>query len=190
MNSNSKSKKWPPYWLALIIGTLVTCILMNAVTYLYQQGMFYSWRSLGSPPSGAAHIINGVPYKVWVKTNSGQIYTTLDCEAPQICPQWVLEEDSSGLRDSGPDRKRGPDCKTLNNGMFPSNPEGKMIECYYVHTDQEFYFALMSDGSIQYCDKEDNESIRIYYAISTYCCPFFAAILITVVYLILSLLFI
>jgi hypothetical protein len=184
MNTVSKPKRRLTFLFVLIIGTTVTWILMNAFTFLDQHGLFYAWTSLGSPPSGAAHIINGDPFQAWVKANDGQIYTNPFCNGAQICPQWILEEDLSSFGDAGPDRKRGTDCESLNNGNLPLNPGGKMIECLYVPMDGETYFALMADGSIQYYQLEIDEDIKTSYKLSTYFCPPFAAILITVSYVI------
>ena len=189
MIQNPKSKKRIPYWLALIVGTLVTCVVMNIITISFQLGVFNPWTSIKSPPSGAVKIIDANYREIWVETNNGQIFTTC-IYGPESdnCAEWKLIKDASEIPEQQFPITRASDCKGLRDG---TNPNGQIVECVYANfpgpeMGEETYFALMADSSLKYWGNGASIiATQIFFGLSTIVLPFFVAVLISVVYLIM-----
>src|SRR5512147_398824 len=83
--------KLPRFWFTLISGIIFSCLVMNAVTILYQRGMFRSWISLASPLSGTKRIIDANFNQVWVETQDSHFFTAeilSSCEDQNSCRNW------------------------------------------------------------------------------------------------------
>ena len=120
------------------------------------------WISLGSPPNGAMGIISAKRSTVWVESSHGELFVvTLDfgCGVNKICWTWNLA--TTEPKDNGTHWQllRGTDCTSINPVTYRPivNPSGEIQECVYapspgINMVGEFYFALMSDGTIQFFD--------------------------------------
>ncbi|MBI3172612.1 MAG: hypothetical protein HYZ25_02760 [Chloroflexi bacterium] len=191
MAENPKPRKGIPFWLTLLLGTLIACVVMNAITISFQLGAMNSWESFKSPPSGAKRIIDANWREIWIETNDGQIFTAcLYGPDDELCPQWKLVENVSEVPEQSFPISRGNDCKDLQEGTFPRNPKGQMVECIYAYfpgpeMGEEVYFALMEDGSVKYWNNGGSIiATQIFFVFSTIIVPFFVAILISVIYLV------
>ena len=116
-----------------------------------------SWISLGSPSYGATNIISAKHAKFWVESSDGTLFTnTIDfgCGTDIICWTW---SPTTSTPENNEMLTRGTDCTTLNPSHPVINPNGLMRECVYARSIgidmiSEFYFALMSDGTILFFD--------------------------------------
>jgi hypothetical protein len=193
MDKNSKSRKRIPYWLALIIGTLVICVASNIATIMYQIATDNSWwKSLDSPPSGAVRIINADDYDIWVESRTGKIFTASIgyCKKNELCHQWKEVSNISEIPQEWQPLSRGESCADLQKGMFPLNPKGQIIECVYsdsdgLHTYDENYFALMANGSVKYWENILNHQMaqKAFLDLSTVFLPFLGGVIISLIYL-------
>jgi len=116
-----------------------------------------SWISLGSPSYGITKIISAKHTKIWVELSDGTLFTnTIDfgCGTDIICWTW---SPTTSTPENNEMLTRGTDCTTLNPSYPVINPNGVMRECVYsqsigIDMISEFYFALMSDGTILFFD--------------------------------------
>ena len=122
------------------------------------------WVSLGAPPSGVANVIAANGSEIWVSSNEGGIYSarvTFHCETGDTCWEWqpvdTLPDYAKSISDVSTGPQSGTQCDAFNPQRPAANPNGNMIECIYSpalagETIAEFYFALMSDGTIMFMD--------------------------------------
>ena len=130
---------------------------------LAQSGLFNSWASIESPPSGIERIIGvtgggwSMKYEVWIEAHNGQIFSASVC-GDQKCdpPEWKLTPKAPNgyIPDS-----RGADCKDL--GDFPLNPSDQIVECVYVIDASidlvpQIYLVQIADGSLRYFEMDIN----------------------------------
>jgi hypothetical protein len=190
MNQDLKPHKRTPPWLVLVIGIASTCILMNLLTAALQSGVFHSWKHLNNLPSEAVQILNADYTNVWIKTGDGRVFTaSLLFGGNETRPQWMLLDDGSKIQPFPP-LKRGTNCEVLDDGIFPLNPKGKIIECAGAffpgpEMSEEAYFALMSDGSVRYWHNSGSAIVtQLLFIISTFVLPLLVALGISFVTLI------
>jgi len=190
-SQDSRPKKQIPYWLALIVGALITCIVMTALVIPYQAGAFYPWKSLESLPAGIARIVDADFHEVWVEARDGQLYNAcLMGPASADCPHWRPVEAVSETSKPPFSISTGSDCSSLHGGIFPLDPNGRIIECVYAYLPgpemgEDTYFALMADGSLKYWTKGvSRTALQTLFILSTIVLPFFIGTLISLVYLI------
>ena len=143
--------------LAFLIALMSACSLFSSVSA-------DDWVSLGSPPSGVASVIAASGSEIWVSSNEGGIYTAnvhFHCDSGEVCWEWQPVETLPDYAKSISNESTGPQsstqCDTLNPEHPAANPNGDMIECIYSpdlagETIAQFYFALMSDGTILFLD--------------------------------------
>jgi len=123
---------------------------------------YHNWISLGSPPNGATRIVSAKHTKIWVESSHGELFVvTLDfsCGTNQICWTWELTTSTPENNRAPWSLVRGMDCSSLNPNPYRQivNPDGVMQECIYapapgIDMVADFFFALMSDGSIEFFD--------------------------------------
>ena len=205
MNENTRPKRRIPYWLALIVGTLLTCIGTSLLLMLWFSGAFTSWGNLAGPPSGIKRIISFDPSLkwMWVEANNGTYYysTTVVCsqyssDDPDIVcategeqPIWKPAKDLP----KDPEQKiaEGSNCTSLSENIFPLNPIGQIRECIHIYYkdypswNEEIYIALMADGSLKFWESPQEllpPRFFIYMA-AMVVFPFIAGCLITVIYI-------
>jgi hypothetical protein len=192
-SSLSNKKSAFPYWTALSVFVPIACIGTFMYNSLYWAGTFKSWRSLGSPPSGASSIINVDVRVIWVGTNDNKIYELeVYCPEDGICDQWLQVEDRSEIEPffNFP-VLRGSDCDSLGDYNPGNPPNGDMRECVLLvasgYPDPQWgtheYYALMSDGQIMYWSHGSGIlSVYVTFA-GSILVSIFAAILISTIYL-------
>ena len=190
MESESKPKRHLPYWAVLLIGVIATALVANLLSIMLQIGGLATWKSLSKPSSQAIHIIHADPNVVWVATKDSEIFDlTVNCYR-ENCFQWLKTTEEVPNQSIDTILSRGTDCASLSTEMFPISPSGKVVECVkVVRFGAEFgsvaYFALMEDGTLQYWENDNNSiATLVFFVFATFILPFFAAILISVVYLI------
>jgi hypothetical protein len=173
-----QGKKYQSVLMAGAIAAMLTyLILPGIVSLLSQHGLFNSWSSITSPPSGITRIlgVNGeldsrtgviLMTEIWVETQNGQVFSAPFCVDYQKCdpPQWKSRSKSPNPNDYFTNT-RGPDCKTL--GDLPLSPSGQTIECVYVNWPNgdlptEAYYALLADGSIKYFVMNFSMQVRFF----------------------------
>jgi hypothetical protein len=120
------------------------------------------WISLGSPPNGAAKIVSARDSTIWVESSLRELFVmTLDFDFETNQIYWDWKPATSKPEDNGANwpLRRGADCTSISPVTWNqlTNPNGEMQECVYapspgVDRVAEFYFALMSDGTIQFFD--------------------------------------
>lgn len=147
--------------IAGVIAAVLTYFMMpGIVSLLSQSGIFNTWSTIKSPPSGVAKILGVTDgaYKqfddVWIETHDGQIFSTAVCTGySQPCtdhPEWRSTSKTPVYFDK---YTSGTDCKKL--GDYPLNPSGQIVECrHYLFVENVLstimYYALMADGSLNY----------------------------------------
>jgi hypothetical protein len=154
-----------------IISTLVFIFLPTGIliafvsscwlsAYLFSMKFTY-WKSLGAPPSGTEKIVEVDRNDVWVEAKNGELFTlTLRCDKNELCKKWVKVESAEELNvDNFTTVTRSEICSELVEEDFPQNPKGSTTECvlasyYGPEYDIKTYYALMSDGSIEYWHHE------------------------------------
>ncbi len=79
----------------------------------------------------------------------------------------------------------------LKKGVFPFNPAGPIRECFYTYLEgdfsEDFYIALMADGSLKYWENwvnEENIFLWIFSGLLSIALSFIVAVIISVIYLI------
>ena len=194
MNTSRPQRKTLPYWLALLIGVVLTCILTNAVTASSQFGMFNSWTSLNSPPSGAKKLIDAQYNQIWIEANDGRFFTAsilFNCEGKDMCWEWEVIDEVPKMFESDFPLMRASSCKEVRDDKFLSNPDGQIVECVYARflgPDfwEEGYFALMADGNVLYWKNGGNAlGTQVVFILSTVIVPFTMAVIISIIYLIM-----
>lgn len=152
------------YRLVLIAGVIAAVFtyfaIPETVSLLSQYGIFNSWSTIKSPPSGAARIlgVTNAAFKqyddVFIETHDGQIFSASVCTgSSQPCgdsSQWKSVSTTPAYYGQ---YTSGTDCKKL--GDYPLNSSGQIIECrYYVFWENDLstaiYYVLMADGSLKY----------------------------------------
>jgi hypothetical protein len=188
--SESKPKKRLPYWAVLLIGVIVTGVVANLLSTMLQIGGLTTWKSLSKPPSQAIHIIYTDSNVVWVKTKNSEIFElTVNCYR-ENCFQWLKTTEDLPGPSAGTFLSRGTNCASLSTEVFPISPSEKVVECVkVVQSGGEFgsvaYFALMADGTLQYWANGNSIiAMQVLFVFATFILPFFAAVLISAVYLI------
>ncbi len=169
-NSKTKSMKTKFLTVILIILLIVSCspnqksqeiqeeiIATYAVDYTLPK-----WVSLGSPPHNATQIISIKDITIWVQSSNNEIYSTtlnFGCDSHRMCGEWDIATTPPENTRKPWEPTRGKDCPSLNQNYSRSivNPEGIMKECIYapvpgIDTVGDFFFALMSDGTILFLD--------------------------------------
>jgi hypothetical protein len=148
--------------IAAVLTAILTYFMMQVLSpLLAQYGLFNSWGSIKSPPSGATRILGitggglSMKYEVWIETRDRQMFSALVCSDDQKCdpPQWKLSSKATLPNGRFFTAAKAADCKNL--GEFPLNPSGQIVECVYVVDASidlvpQVYFALMADGSLKY----------------------------------------
>ena len=144
-------------WLAFLAALISGCTLSSSASA-------DDWISLGAPPSGASSVIAANGSEIWVSSNEGGIYSalvTFNCESGTVCWEWepvnTLPDYAKPIADLSTGPQTSPQCDTLNPRRPVANPNGNMIECIYStalagETIAEFYFALISDGTVVFMD--------------------------------------
>ena len=150
--------------LVLIAGVFAAVFtyfaIPETVSLLSQYGIFNSWSTIKSPPSGTARIlgVTDAAFKeyddVVIESQDGQIFSASVCTGySQPCgdsPQW---KPVSTTPEYYVQYTSGTDCKKLGN--YPINPSGQIVECrYYVFWENDLstviYYVLMTGGSLKY----------------------------------------
>jgi hypothetical protein len=199
MDHPSTQRKKLPYWLTLLIGLILSCILMNAITMTYPGGVANSWEALGSPPAGVKAIVDVTVSQIWVETQDGSLFTAdiqfpckdKDCLERGIEWEWKSINDFSDVPTQNFPVARGNDCAKLQDGVVPSNPKGQIVECVYAYElgaeyRSEGYFALMADGNILYWEGGNNAiATELNLIFSTFICPLITAVIISAIYLVI-----
>lgn len=158
--------------IAGVIAAVLTYFMMpGIVSLLSQAGIFNTWSTIKSPPSGVAKILGATDgaYKqyddVVIETRNGQIFSASVCTGySQPCgdsPQWKSVSTAPAYYDQ---YRSGTDCKKL--GDYPINPGGQIVECrYYVFWENDLstaiYYVLMTDGSLKYFATDLTVQIRL-----------------------------
>lgn len=188
---NIKTRKRLPYWLVLLLGVVLTLIVANFLSVMFQMGAFVAWQNLSSPPSPSTHILSADGNVVWVETKDKEIFElTVNCYR-ENCFQWTktVKDIPLYVEGAGISINRGTDCKSLSSETFPLSPSGEMIECVNVTNfgsgyGSVTYFALMADGTLKYWSNGNNAiSSQLTFICATCVLPFIVAVLITVAYL-------
>ena len=199
MSHPSPQRKKLPYWLTLLIGVLLSCILMNAITITFPGGVPNSWENLGSPPAGIKGIVDATFSQVWVESDDGSLFTAdiqfpckdKDCKERETEWEWKAINDFLSIPTQNFPVARGKNCAKLEDGLVPSNPKGQIVECVYAYElgleyREEGYFALMADGNVLYWEGGNNAiATQLNLIFSTFICPFIVAILISAIYLLI-----
>jgi hypothetical protein len=164
---------------------------MNAVTFLYQGGMFRSWVLLAGPLSGVKRIIDANFNQVWIESQDNHFFTAeilFNCENQDSCRNWISIENIADIPKQDFPALRGKDCKGLKHAMFPRNPKGQMLECLYTRlpgaeSGSEAYFALMADGNVLYWWNGGSLiEAQALFILSTVIVPVAVAVIISIVY--------
>jgi hypothetical protein len=188
-----KTKEPIPYWSALILWTMATCVIANVLALVFQFGGFTTWKSLSKPPSGASHIVDADGLNIWLEANDGNLYTlTLYCRGDQDCEQWIMIDDPTEINSlQCYPIKRSDDCKSLDGYFSPNNPpSSKVNECVVANScsmDPEYgsetWFALISDGSVKYWEHGNGLlGFSFLFMITTIALPIVTAIIFTTIY--------
>jgi hypothetical protein len=190
-----KRKKRYPYWQALLLGILITCIASNVLTILFQFGTFTPWKALPRSPSKAVHIIEADPDNIWIELEDKRIFAlTMYCYQNKNCYHWQIVNNSAEINPINYHQvQKEKDCTSISD--FPGNPWfGKVSECIlapaYGVPDPEWgyetYFVLMEDGTVRYWQNGNGIlSFYFFFILSTIVLPLAVAIIITITYLIL-----
>jgi hypothetical protein len=144
-------------WILIPIGVVLACISSYSLTRFLFSNTFTFWKSLYSPPTSAAMIIEADRNDIWVKAESGELFTiTLRCNNNELCKKWIKVEiiEKTNI-ENFTSLQRSDNCEELDEEELPRNPEGIVTECVlaiYPGPEYDFktYYALMSDGSIKY----------------------------------------
>lgn len=199
MDYPSPQRKKLPYWLTLLIGVILSCILMNVITMTFPGGVPNSWEVLGFPPVGIKAIVDASFSQVWVEAEDGSLFTAdiqfpckdKDCRERGTEWEWKAVNDSSSVPTQNFPVVRGNDCEKLEDGVVPSNPKGQIVECVYAYElgleyREEGYFALMADGNILYWQGSNNAiATQLNFIFSTFIFPLIVALIISAVYLVI-----
>ncbi len=197
MDRLNRRRKILPYWFTLSIGVVLSCILMNLLTIIFQHEIveFWSWTTLSDAPAGIKTIVTARPNQVWVETQDGGLFIgDIDFSCPgdfTVCWEWRSVSNFSEIPQQAFPVRRDDNCKNLRNDISPRNPRGEMVECVYAYElgaeyGDEGYFALMSDGSVLHF-QEGHTWITsdILFIFSTFIFPIIVAIIISVIYLVI-----
>jgi hypothetical protein len=198
MDHPNPRRKILPYRLTLLISVVLSCVLMNLVTIVFQAEIFdfWSWTTLIDPPAGVTTIVAARPNQVWVETQDGSLFMNeVDFSCPgdfTICYEWISVSDLSEIPQQAFSVRRGDNCKNLRSDIALRILSGKMVECVYAFEvgaeyGDEGSFALTSDGSILYFYKARIwMTSEILFIFSTFIFPIIVAIIVSVVYLVIS----
>ena len=197
MDRPNPRRKYFPYWLTLLVSVVLSCVLMNLVTIVFQAEIFdfWSWTTLIDPPAGITTIVAARPNQVWVETQNGNLFMTevhFSCPGDfTICWEWISVSNLSEIPQQAFSVRRGDNCKNSRSDISPRIPSGKMVECVYAYElgagyGDEGSFALTPDGSILYFYKARIwMTSDILFIFSTFIFPVIVAIIISVVYLVI-----
>ena len=184
------------YWRTLLISIVLSCILMNLVTNIFQAEIFefFSWIRLSDAPAGIEKIIAARPNQVWVETQDGSLFIgDIDFSCPgdfTLCWEWRSVSNLSEIQQPTVPIRRGDNCRNLRSDTSPQNPRGKMVECVYAYElgaeyGNEGYFALMSDGSVlNFQEGHTLMTSDILFLFSSFIFPSIVAIIISVFYVV------
>lgn len=184
-----KSHRRIPYWIAIIIGALVSCLVANILTLGFQLGKFTFWKTLPKPSVAVRQIVDADQNKIWIESDEGRIFSySMNCFSNDNCLKWMIENDPMEVSPSfGSSSTKGSDCTTLDPRQ--KNPRGKVVECLLVDSSGPEYgsitfFALLADGSIKY-RMLSNSTIGMYFFIflSTFVLPVIVMMIISLVYI-------
>jgi hypothetical protein len=173
---------------------------MNLMTITFQAEIFdfSSWTTttLYDAPVNITTIVAARPNQVWVETQDGSLLMNeIDFTCPgdfTICWEWRSVSDFSEIPQQAFSVRRGNNCKNLRSDISPLNLSGKMVECVYAYElgaeyGDEGSFALTSDGSVLYFHKGRTwMTSNILFIFSTFIFPVIVAIIISTVYLVIS----
>jgi hypothetical protein len=171
---------------------------MNLVTIVFQAEIFdfWSWTRLIDAPAGVTTIVAARPNQVWVETQDGSLFMNeIDFACPgdfTICYEWISVSNLSEIPQQAFSVRRGDNCKNLRSDIALRILSEKMVECVYAFEvgaeyGDEGSFALTSDGSILYFHKARIwMTSEILFIFSTFIFPIIVAIIISVVYLVIS----
>jgi hypothetical protein len=144
-------------WIIIPIGVFFSCISSYWITLFLFSSKLTFWKSLDTPSSGVAIIVEADRNDVWIKTNSGELFTlALRCPNDEICKQWLMVESVDETHiEKFTTLKRGKDCEKLDTDELPKNPNSDVAECVLAifpgpEYDFKTYYAIMTDGSIKY----------------------------------------
>jgi hypothetical protein len=191
-------RKILPYWLTLLLSVVLSCVLMNLITITFQAEIFdfWSWTTLFDAPVGITTIVAARPNQVWVETQDGRLFMNeIDFSCPgdfTICWEWRSVSNLSEIPQQAFSVRRGNNCKNLRSDIALRILSGKMVECVYAYEvgaeyGDEGSFARMSDGSVLYFHKgHTGMTSDILFIFSAFIFPVFVAVIISVVYLIIS----
>ena len=194
MDYPSPRRRMLSYWLTLLIGVVLSCILMNLVTNIFQAEIFesWAWTTLSDAPAGIKTIVAARPNQVWVETQDGSLFIgDIDFSCPGdfiICWEWRSISNLSEIPQPTVPIRRGDNCKNLRSDISLRNPRGEMVECVYAYElgaeyGDEGYFALMADGSILHFHEGFTwMTSDVLFIFSTFIFPVIVAIIISVVY--------
>jgi len=198
MDRPNPRRKILPYWIAVLISVVLSCVLMNLITITFQAQIFdfWSWTTLIDVPAGITTIVAARPNQVWVETQDGSLFMNeIDFDCPgdfTICWEWRSVSKLSEIPLQAFSVRRGNNCKNLRSDIALRILSGKMVECVYAHElgaeyGDEGSFARMSDGSLLYFHKARTwMTSDILLIFSTFIFPVVVAIIISVVYLVIS----
>ena len=198
MDRPNPRQKTLPYWITLLISVVLSCVLMNVITITFQAEIFdfASWTSLYDAPAGITTIVGARPNQVWVETQDGSLFMNeIDFSCPgdfTICWERRSVSNLSEIPQQAFSVRRGENCKNLGSDISPRFPSGKMVECVYAYEvgaeyGDDGYFARTSDGSVLYFHKARTwMTSDILFIFSTFIFPVIVAIIISVVYLVMS----
>lgn len=195
MSNGTRQRKTFGYWSSLLIGVLLACVLMNAITFSYQRDLFRSWTQLGGPPSGIKQIMAAGSSQVWVETQDSSFFTanpTFYCRDADICWEWEAVTDISEIPQQGFSFMQVDTCKNLWNPAAHTYLIGTVAKCVYARDTSrilgdEGYFALTSGGDIFYWRNIRNPiATPVLFIFSSFIVPSLAAVVISAVYLIIQ----
>jgi len=158
MQQSQETKRRVANWLVSFLVLLNICIVSNFLSVLFQRGAFKFWKSLPSLSSPVIQIVNADPFRVWVNTNEGLVFSAhMTCVNDNDCHKWVLVKDIGEIYPVQAENTiRKTNCEGFDE-QFPRNPSGKVIECIQTYQPGmpegggfSTYYALMSDGTIKY----------------------------------------
>lgn len=196
MDRSNPRRKILPYWLTLLIGVILSCILMNLVMITFQAEIFafWSWITLGDAPANIKTILAARPNQVWVETQGGNLFIgDVDFSCPgdfTLCWEWRSVSNLLEIPQQVFSIRRGDNCKNLRSDLSPRNPKGEIVECVYAYEigaeyGDEGYFALMSDGSVLHFQEEFTwMTSDLLFLFSTFIFPVMVGIIISVVYVV------
>ena len=182
------------YWQVVSAGTLLACILMNAITFSYQRNEFSSWIPLSSPPSETKSILGASDNQIWVQTQDGRFFTadiSFYCRDSDICWDWEAISGIAEIPQQGFSNLPAEDCKMLRATTWPSYSTGKVVQCVRAQNPSqvlgnEGYYALMANGDVFYWRNLRNPlTMPVFFLFSTVVFPWLVGAIITALYLVI-----